>query len=74
MEHSNLHFSLKEVSSNSNPTVAFALKVRNKTKFARQEELFFVEGQRECQRAIDCGLLVKYFFICDDLMLSLIHI
>ena len=65
LEHSS---SYKEVSSTSNPTVTYACKVRNKSKFAREEDLIFVEGQRECQRAIDCGLLVKYFFVCEDLM------
>ncbi len=61
-------YSLKHITSTSNPSVMYALKVRTKNKFAKQEDMIFVEGQRECQRALNCGLLAKQFFVCDELM------
>lgn len=58
----------EKITSKTNNTVKYAVKIRESASFRKNEGLFFVEGARLCSDAAESGVEIKDFFVTEKAM------
>ncbi len=61
--------SVIEISSLQNPKIKHLVKLR-KRKVREEEQVFLIEGYRECLRALEAGWPIEEFFFCPECFLG----
>lgn len=62
---------MEKITSDNNPRIKNVIKLREKSRERKKQDLFLIDGEREIKEAIRGGFKIKELYICPDIKQSI---